>query len=187
VRMLLSSGTLQTGQLFNHLFLEMFLSCVRLVSRVTVRFHFTMRERTGFLNSVITRYKQTKTETVFLHRLLQFTWRLHSFVVILVRLVAAWFMQRDGKAGCHPSSNILGGGFHSVVTSAVSVQRRNVILDRSTVQSKFRACYADLPPTSGCDHIGCAFMRLLVARIRTVFARKHSYDQGVHTKYDSHR
>jgi hypothetical protein len=33
----------------------------------------------------------------------------------------------------------------------------------------------------GCGHTGCEFMRLLVARIRTVFAFKHSYDQGIHT------
>jgi hypothetical protein len=35
---------------------------------------------------------------------------------------------------------------------------------------------------SGCDHTGCEFILLLVARIRTVFARTHSYGQGVHTE-----
>jgi hypothetical protein len=37
---------------------------------------------------------------------------------------------------------------------------------------------------SGCGHTGCEFRRLLVARIRTVYVRTHSHDQGVHTEYD---
>jgi hypothetical protein len=37
----------------------------------------------------------------------QFTSSLHSIVVILVRLVTAWFVQRDGKASIRRSKNIL--------------------------------------------------------------------------------
>jgi hypothetical protein len=48
----------------------------------------------------------------------QFTWRLHAIVVILARLVAAWFMQRDGKAGIYGSNNILRGGIRSIATRA---------------------------------------------------------------------
>jgi hypothetical protein len=36
----------------------------------------------------------------------------------------------------------------------------------------------------GCGNIACEFMRLLVARVRTVYVRTHSYDQGVHNEYD---
>jgi hypothetical protein len=42
---------------------------------------------------------------------LQFTWRLHSTLMILSRLVTARFMQRDGKAGIHWWNNICAAVF----------------------------------------------------------------------------
>jgi hypothetical protein len=46
----------------------------------------------------------------------QVSWCLRSTVVILARLVTAWFVQRDGKAGSFRSNNILCGGVPSIVT-----------------------------------------------------------------------
>jgi hypothetical protein len=52
------------------------------------------------------------------HNHRHFTWCLHSTVLILARLVTAWFMQRDGKqrvlAG---QKNIRHGGVRSIVTA----------------------------------------------------------------------
>jgi hypothetical protein len=78
---------------------------------------------------------------------LQFTWRLHSMAVILVLLVTAWFMQRDGTAGINLSENILCGGVRSIVTRAHTVRtNRNVILDGCSEQSMRRAGHTNLPP-----------------------------------------
>jgi hypothetical protein len=40
----------------------------------------------------------------FVYYTRQFSWRLHRIVVILVRLVTAWFMQQDGTARNHRPS-----------------------------------------------------------------------------------
>jgi hypothetical protein len=69
----------------------------------------------------------------------QFTWRLHSEAVILVRLVTARFKQRDGSAGIHRSDNIMRGGVRPIVTRArcsycVSTEKRyfwTVVLSRA--------------------------------------------------------
>jgi hypothetical protein len=68
----------------------------------------------------------------------QFTWRLHSMVVILAQLVTAWFIQRDGTAGIHRSKTI----FHCYMCALLIlyVQLMNVILDCSIDQSMRRAC-----------------------------------------------
>jgi hypothetical protein len=47
-----------------------------------------------------------------------FTWRLHSALLILARLVTAQFMQRDGKTGIRQTNNVLRGGVRSIVTCA---------------------------------------------------------------------
>jgi hypothetical protein len=74
----------------------------------------------------------------------QLTWRLHCIVMILARLVTAWFMQRDGKAGIHLSNNILRRVFAPLfLLHTAHVQWINVTL--TIVLS--RACHTDLRPS----------------------------------------
>jgi hypothetical protein len=74
--------------------------------------------------------------------ILQLTWRLRSVIVILARLVAARFMQRDGKAGI-PLSNIRGGVL-SIVTHSRCFYCNGETLFCMVVMS--RACAERVPP-----------------------------------------
>jgi hypothetical protein len=78
----------------------------------------------------------------------QFTWHLHSTVMILAQLIMAFFMQQDGKASIHQPKDILYGGVQFTVTNAHSsycTYNRKILFWMVTLS---KAHHTNILPTS---------------------------------------
>jgi hypothetical protein len=83
----------------------------------------------------------------FIYGLRRFAWRLHLTVAILDRLVAAWLMQRHGKAGIRAAQaaccTAVFAPFYMHELLILNVRLTN-IMDGSTKQNTGRGCRTNL-------------------------------------------